>query len=122
RVVPAQVLVLAQPLRHLLHQTLALQGGDGPGEAWAGHVEGRRERRAVGQPRLGAHDGRAAARTAVRDRDDPARRAAQLVTENGEVALGGGLLEGGPVRSAHGSIVSGSPSLATITDSQTWPY
>lgn len=57
--------LLLQPERHLGHQPGRLQRrGEHAATARAGQVVGRRERGAVGQPRLGGHRARPAARAA----------------------------------------------------------
>ena len=83
----AQLGVDLEPLGHLAHDALALQGRQRPGEAGTGGVERRRERRAVGQPGLGAHDVGLAARAAVGDLGDPAGLAPELAGDGVEVGL-----------------------------------
>ena len=73
-----EVGVLGEPVLHLLHQARALERADQRGRAGAGEVEGRRERRAVGQPRLGGDHVGVAARAAVADGVDGPRRPAEL--------------------------------------------
>src|SRR6478735_12134683 len=73
-----ELLVGAETLLHLLHHVGALEGADARGRAWAGEVERRGERRAVGQPRLGRHHVGVAARAPVPDRVDAAGRPLEL--------------------------------------------
>ena len=80
-----QLGVLAEPVLHLLHQARALEGADPRGRARAGQVVRRRERRAVGQPRLGGDDVGVAARAAVADLVDGPRLAAELGVDGGDV-------------------------------------
>ena len=74
----AQGLVVLEPLRHLAHDPLALQGRQGTGQLRAGGVERRGERRAVGQARLSAHDIRLATGAPVSDLGDAADLAPEL--------------------------------------------
>ena len=73
-----QLGVGGEPVLHLLHQPGALEGADPRRGPRAGQVEGRRERRAVRQPRLGGDHVGVAARAAVPDLVDGARRPAEL--------------------------------------------
>ncbi len=76
---------VGEPVLHLAHRAAGLERADEARGARAGQVVERRERRAVGQPRLGLDDVRVTARAAVRDRADAARLAAELATDRGEV-------------------------------------
>ena len=70
--------VLPQPGLHLLHQPRALEGADQRRRPRAGEVVGCRERRAVGQPRLGGDHVRVAARAPVSHLVDGPRWPPQL--------------------------------------------
>ncbi len=83
-----ELLVLGEPLRHLLHDAVRLERRRGRDRARAREVEGRGERRAVLEPRRRADDERAPARAPRGDADDTARRAPELLRERLEVALG----------------------------------
>src|SRR6478735_10572774 len=91
-----ELLVGAETLLHLLHHVRALEGADARGRAGAGEVEGRRERRAVGQPRLGGHDVGVAAGAPVADRVDAAGAPLELGADHGLVGcVDAGIVAGG---------------------------
>ena len=113
----AQRRVGVEAVAHLAHDALALEGRQRTGEARAGGVERRRERRAVGQPRLGAHDVGLAARAAVGDLGDAAGVAARA---------GGRRRRGRPARRAAAAATLGhrrAPGASAVrVDSQTVAY
>ena len=86
-----------ESLAHLAHHALALEGRQRAGEARAGGVERRREGRAVGQPRLGAHDVGLTARAAVGHLGDAAGLPTELSGDRVEVGLRDGR-QGGSCR------------------------
>jgi len=73
-----KIMIAAQPLIHLGHQALRLQRGAGCHCPRASEVVRRGKGCAVGQPRLGYHDGGFPARTAVCNAHHAPRRSLQL--------------------------------------------
>ena len=81
--------VRLEPVRHLPHQPRRLEGADQRRGPRAGQVEGGRERRAVGQPRLGGDHVRVAARAPVADRVDAARAAGRAGPRSTRLVVAG---------------------------------
>ena len=131
-----QLGVVTDPVGHLAHHAGGLQGADRTGEARAGGVVRRGERRAVGQPGRGAQHVGVTAGAAVGDLGDAARHPAELLLDGdqvGGVHRGGGLVG---LAAGHGALVleeglgvpegAGSPlpagRSAMTMDCHSWPY